>query len=67
LCEDLDECELAAGALAEVPVDGASAAIAAEAIPTDNRADAISLIMGSPAKGFRAMQRIRPIRENHSR
>jgi len=49
---DLDEDELAAGALAEDPVDGASAAIAAVAIPTDNRVEAISLIMGSPTKGF---------------
>jgi hypothetical protein len=51
LCEDLDEDELAAGALAEEPVDGVSAAIAAVAIPTDNRAEAINLIMGSPNKG----------------
>ena len=63
LCEDLDEDELAAGALAEDPVDGVSAAIAAEAIPMDNRAVAINLIMGSPAKGVdeRSTLRIRPI------
>ena len=52
LCEDLDEDELAAGALAEDPVDGVSAAIAAVAIPMDNTAEAINLIMGSPTKGF---------------
>jgi hypothetical protein len=51
LCVDLDEDELAAGALAEGPVDGASAAIAAVAIPRDNTAEAINLIMGSPTKG----------------
>ena len=51
LCEDLDVEEPAAGALAEDPVDGASAAIAAVAIPTDNKAEAINLIMGSPTKG----------------
>ena len=54
LCEDLDVEELAAGALAEDPVVelGVSAAIAAAAMPKDNRAEAINLIMGSPAKGF---------------
>ena len=51
LCEDLDVEELAAGALAEDPVVelGVSAAIAAAAMPKDNRAEAINLIMGSPA------------------
>jgi hypothetical protein len=60
--EDVDE--LAAGALAEEPVElGVSAAMAAAAIPKDNRAEAINLIMGSPAKGVdeRSTQRIRPI------
>jgi hypothetical protein len=63
--EDLEE--LAAGALAEDPVVelGVSAAIAAAAMPKDNRAEAISLIMRSPAKGLTSVQRIRPIRVNH--
>jgi hypothetical protein len=54
LCEDLDVEEPAAGALAEDPVVelGVSAAIAAAAMPKDNRAEAINLIMGSPTKGF---------------
>ena len=53
LCEALDVEELAAGALAEDPVElGVSAAMAAAAIPKDNRAEAINLIMGAPAKGF---------------
>ena len=44
--------ELAAGALADGMVElGVSAAIAAVAIPTDNKAEAINLIMGSPAEG----------------
>lgn len=45
--------ELAAGALAvDEPVElGVSAAMAAAAIPRDNRAEAINLVMGSPAKG----------------
>ncbi len=46
-----DEEELAAGALADGAVEpGVSAAIAAAAIPTDNKAEAINLIMGSPAR-----------------
>lgn len=67
LCEDLDVEELAAGALAEDPVElGVSAAMAAAAMPKDNRAEAINLIMGSPAKGVdEAIERIRPIRGNH--
>jgi hypothetical protein len=67
LCEDLDVEEPAAGALAEDPVVelGVSAAIAAAAMPKDNRAEAINLIMGSPkTKGFTSEQRIRPIRGN---
>ncbi len=52
LCADLDAEELAAGALAEEPVElGVSAAIAAAAMPKHNRADAINLIMASPTKG----------------
>src|ERR1700723_120681 len=48
------EEELAAGALAAGdPAElGVSAAIAAAAIPNDNRAEAINLVMGSPAKGL---------------
>jgi hypothetical protein len=63
------EEELAAGALAAGdPVElGVSAAIAAAAIPKDNRAEAINLVMGSPAKGFTSVQRIRPIGEIHPR
>jgi hypothetical protein len=53
LLEDLEVEEgeeLAAGALADDPVVlGVSAAIAAAAIPKDNRAEAINLVMGSPA------------------
>ncbi len=44
-----DVDELAAGALADGVVELGSAAIAAAAIPTDNKAEAINLIMGSPA------------------
>ena len=47
------EEELAAGALAAGdPAElGVSAAIAAAAIPNDNRAEAINLVMRSPSKG----------------
>ena len=51
----------AAGASAAVGAAdfGMSAAIAAVAIPADNNAEAINLIMGSPAVGLTGDQRIR--------
>ena len=49
------------------PVElGISAAIAAAAIPKDNRAEAINLVMGSPAKGFTSDAENTPDRRNSS-
>jgi len=61
--EAVEEDVPAAGASAAmVAADfGISAAIAPAAMPTDSNAEAISLIMGSPAVCYRANQRIRRI------
>lgn len=54
--------EPAAGVSAAIRVDtvDAVAAIAAVAIPTDNKAEAINLIMGSPALGLTSVQKNTP-------